>query len=61
MRMRDRGEGRNPERALSSQEVAFVSRFAAMVKGAVAVAWYAAVIVAPFWLLKIMLSDLLPH
>lgn len=30
-------------------------------KGAVALAWYAVLLVAPFWLLRLMLRDLLGH
>jgi len=58
MRLRHSSEGSYTQRALPLGKVAGVTRFVAIIKGAVALMWYATIIVAPFWLLKIMIKDL---
>ena len=57
MRVRHRGKGSYSERALPARKVAAVKWFIDALKGAVALAWYAVLLVAPFWLLRFMLRD----
>ena len=59
MRVRDRGQGGDPKRAVPARKVAAMNRLIDVLKGAVALAWYAVALVAPFWLLRLMLRDLL--
>jgi len=56
--VRYRCQGGNPERALPIRKVAEVNWFIDILKGAVATAWYAVLLVAPFWLLRFMLKDM---
>ena len=58
MRLRHSSQGSYTKRALPIGKVAGVNWFIDILKGAVATAWYAVLLVAPFWLLRFMLKDL---
>jgi hypothetical protein len=59
MRVPHYGKGSDSERALPARKVAAMNWLIDALKGAVALAWYAVALVAPFWLLRLMLRDLL--
>ena len=61
MRVPHRGKGGYSKRALPARTVAAMNWLIDALKGAVALAWYAVALVAPFWLLRFMLRDLLGH
>jgi hypothetical protein len=61
MRVPHHGKGGDPKRAVPARTVAAMNWLIDALKGAVALAWYAVLLVAPFWLLRLMLRDLLGH
>jgi len=61
MRVPHHGKGGYSKRTVSVRKVAAMNWLIDALKGAVALAWYAVLLVAPFWLLRLMLRDLLGH